>query len=341
MIAALLATCFAAGPQTLELSRGCTIHEASGAESRYWSATDTTLDSHTPDIYNGGARTITGGPGQVILIKFGDLDRAIGPNKRIAKATLLLTPLDTGPVKLGTAAEVLVPWGEGPCHTLIPPPVLPGAKITAPRWSSTWRHRRAGEAPIPWQLPGAQGSADTKAYGDARLSARSDGLVAIEGLEKSLQAQYDRWFDNHGFAFTFESSTTFYSSKSSKGKPKLMLELEDAAPKTGPDLSVTFIERTPEYERYDNRDAYTYKDQNGHSAGVMDKPGSAQTQKWPKDGEEVTYTAHVKNVGDATSQGFTAQWIVRETAGSAKEVDKPLKPGEETTVVYTKPFKNN
>lgn len=338
MFAALIMASAAAGPQTLELSRGCTIREATGTESRYWSATDTSIDSHEPDVANGGGRTLTSGPGQIILIKFGDLESAIGPDKKVVKATLVLT-VDAGTPKLRSVAEVLVPWGEGPCHTLVPPPLAPGAKPTPPRWAATWRHRRAGESAISWQQPGAQGAADSKPLTAARAGDATGATFAIEGLEDAVQRQYERWYDNHGFALSFETSVTFFSSKSVKGRPKLELELEDAAPKTGPDLSVTYIERTPEYERYDNRDAYTFKDQGGQSVGVMNKPGAAQSQKWPKDGETVTYTAHVKNVGDAPSQGFGAQWIVREVPGSVVDVDKGLKPGEETTVVYTKPYK--
>jgi hypothetical protein len=340
MIAAYLFACAVAGPTTLELSRGCTIREATGQESRYWSATDTTLDSKQPDKSLGDGRLLTGGPGQVILIQFGDLDRAIGPNKKIVKATLLLNVLDKGLPKLKSVSEVVAPWGEGPCHTIMPTPIVPGAKIVAPTWSSTWKHRRAGANAIAWQQDGAQGPNDTKPLPDAKLVAREGDFIAVEGLEKTIQKQYERWYDNHGFALVFETPIAFNSSKSSKGRPKLVLELEDVAPKTGPDLSVTYIERTPEYERYDNRDAYTYKEQNGHTAGIMDKPGAAGTQKWPKDGEEVTYIAHVKNVGDAPAQGFSAQWVVRESPGSVFDVMKPLQPGEETTVSMTKPFKN-
>src|SRR5512146_1364681 len=94
MIAAFLLACAVAGPQTLDLSRGCTIREASGQESRYWSATDTTLDAKEPDECKGDGRILSAGAGQIVLIQFGDLNRAIGPNKRIVKATLLLNALD-------------------------------------------------------------------------------------------------------------------------------------------------------------------------------------------------------------------------------------------------------
>jgi hypothetical protein len=341
MIAALLFTSLVAGTQPIELSRGCVLREPSGATSRYWSATDTTLDSHEADKNTGGSRMFTGGQGQVILIKFGDLNRVIGPGKKIVKASLLLTPSDTGSLKLERISQVLVPWGEGPCHTIEEPAIAPGTKPTAPRWSATWKHRRAGEAPIAWQKPGAQGSEDATLIEGATLTTRGDGQVEIGGLEGCVERQYERWYENNGFAITFAPAATFYSSKSAKGRPTLVLQVEDAAPKTGPDLSVTTIERTPEYERYDNRNAYTFKDQGGESVGVMDKPGSADSQKWPKDGETVTYTAHVKNVGDAPSQGFTGQWIVREATGPTVTFDKELKPGEETTVVYSKPYKGN
>src|SRR5207249_384140 len=107
----------------------------------------------------------------------------------------------------------------------------------------------------------------------------------------------------------------------------------------GPDLSVVSITRTPEYERYDNRgDAYVRMTEDGHESGVMMKPGGADIKKWPADGEKVTYTAIVKNVGSAPSSGCSYTWFIDFKEPHFGKIEGPLAPGESREVTLFQPF---
>ena len=324
---------------TLELYRGAPLPARPTPQARYWDVADATLDSRLPESNFGGMAVLSGGPGRAILIRFGDLARAIGPGKRVVDARLRLTVFDGKAVAPRSVSAVLVPWGEGPARTIETPEPAIGKETPAPKWSATWRFRRAGEQPILWRGAGATGAGDSKPLDGWKAEAGERELV-ISGLAAEVQRQYKRWYDNHGLLLAFDEPVAFASSEAPRGRPALELRLEDDPPKGGPDLSVTYIERVPEYERYDNRNAYTYKEQNGHTAGIMDKPGSADSKKWPADGETVTYIAHVKNVGDAPAQGFFFRWIVREVPGASSQASLTLLPGQEATFKLEKPFKN-
>lgn len=65
------------------------------------------------------------------------------------------------------------------------------------------------------------------------------------------------------------------------------------------DLDLTYIERTPRYERYDV--AYD----NGLPIGLNNTP-----KLWPSPGERVKWTAHIANRGQVRSSTFNVQWIV-------------------------------
>lgn len=287
--------------QTLALHRGAAL----GTPPAYWSVEDTSLVSQEPDAILGGQYTLSGGPGKTILIKFGDLRRALGPNKRIVRAALELTSLEKDPPVLRAIAAVQAPWSEGPAKSLAPAEPKPGEPAPVVRWASTWRHRRTGENPIGWQQAGAQGATDAKPIPGAKASYNPNGTLAIEGLAEAVQRQYERPEEANGFALFFDNAATFNSSESAQGQPRLVLEVQDAKPPAGGDLAVTRIEQS------------------------VDAQG------------EATYTAHVKNVGTADSAPFGVRWIVREAPGSLVEIGRRLKPGEETTLTTTKPYKPN
>ncbi|HVL38079.1 MAG TPA: CARDB domain-containing protein [Fimbriimonadaceae bacterium] len=312
----MLLTCLAAAAFTqtasLELYRGAPL----GPQSiRYWSAEDTVLDASKPDANMGGDSGLLAGPGKTLLIRFGDLARAVGPGRRIRSATLVLTYVSPSTPQLRSVRRVLAPWGEGPARTISYFGSNQERDAAAVRWSATWRHRRGGADPIPWQRPGAMGEGDAQPIPTARSSVEEDRIV-IEGLGEAVQKMSERWYENHGFALLFDNTVEVESSQSQRGRPRLLLELEDAPPTSGPDLSVTLIARSPEYP----------------------KMGEKQ---WPADGEEVTYTAHIKNVGNAEAEAFAARWVVRERPGSAFPVSVRLKPGESTTVTLKKAFQND
>src|SRR5688500_5769418 len=93
MLAALLATAVVPHLQTktIELYKGATVVGQDGATFRYWDVEDTYLDPKNPDRNFGGHGKISGGTGRTILIRFGDLNRAIGPMRRVKRAALHLT----------------------------------------------------------------------------------------------------------------------------------------------------------------------------------------------------------------------------------------------------------
>lgn len=319
----LVALALAAFSNTLVLERGAVIP----GYGRYVAVEDTVLDSQEGDLWQGGASALIAGKGKPVLIQFLDLQRVVGRNKRVSKATLEFV-YTKGQPKLAGMRRVLVPWTEGPIVSVAGQ--LRGDDASV-RWAATYRMRRNGIDAIPWQSGGGRGDTESEAFTEAKDSIQGDKFV-ITGLEGAVQRQLDRWYDNHGFAFELEGDADLLSSGATEGRPRLILELEDKAAEKGPDLSVTSIARSPEYERYDDRDATSTAAQDGAEVPVMDKVKNATAKKWPDDGEIVTYTAHIKNIGTAPAQAFEAQWLEREVGHSLVAVDKALAAGEETTV---------
>lgn len=303
---------------------------------RYQAVEDTVLDNREGDLWQGGSSALIVGANRPMLIQFLDLQRAVGRNKRVTKATLELV-FTKGTPKLATARRMLVPWTEGPIATVAGQ--LRGDERTV-RWAATYRMRRNGIDAIPWQAEGGRGDAESELIAGVQGTLTKDSIV-ISGLESAVQAQLDRWYDNHGFAFEFESDNDFLSSSASEGRPRLTLELEDRPRAAGPDLSVTLIRRTPEYDRYDSRDASTIAPFDGADVAVMDKVKNATAKKWPDEGEPVLYTAVVKNVGSVPASAFEAQWLDREAPHSLVKVDKALAPGEEATITLELPFRGS
>ncbi len=177
-----------------------------------------------------------------------------------------------------------------------------------PRWSATWRHRLAGDGGAAWQQAGASGPQDSEEIRDTHGTA-GDKEVAIDGLGSAVQFMADHPCDNHGMAIQFQNASEFFSSRAAIGRPRLELELEPAPAASGPDLSITSISR-------------------GTQSGAT-----------PAEGEEVTYSAHVKNVGDAKSAGFTATWVLDGRIGAGLEINDGVRPQRRNPVVTTKrPF---
>ncbi|MBI3721491.1 MAG: hypothetical protein HY248_02975, partial [Fimbriimonas ginsengisoli] len=261
---------------------------------------DTTIDSTTPDSNLGGDNTMVGGEGKAMLVRFGGIDRIVGPGAKIVKARLVLAYAGRDRPTRVSVAEMLTPWGEGP-RKVLNASIRRGLREMAagghsiregtPRWSATWRERRAGF--VSWQEPGAQGSGDSRAIPDARLEPVGDDHVAIAGLDAAVQRMADRDFDNHGFRLAFDAPVELFSSEAMDSRPRLEIDYLPGAPPSGPDLAVTLIE---------------------HSSA-----------------DESTWIAHVRNVGDAVSGGFVGRWLVQERPGSSVEIDRGLKPGEEQT----------
>jgi hypothetical protein len=316
MLTPVVLALFAPQAAPIVLARGQTVQIPGGTAS-YQAVSDTYIQASTPEANQGGEAVLLGGPARTILIRFGDLARVVPPNKRVKSAELILTSTGGETPELKSIGRVRVPWGEGPYLSLSATlrrnaNAAPGSLKDpgAPVGSATWRQRRAGDPGIPWREAGATAPADSvKIEGAALQMAESE--AKITGLAAAVQAMIDRPLENHGFSVSFAKMAEFASTQSTFGRPRLVLELEDAPAPTGPDLSVTLIERTT-------------------ASGAP-----------PADGEEVTYTAHIKNVGDAPSQGFSWFWVFGEREGATTDGGKALAPGEETTMTVRRPLKLN
>lgn len=306
MTAILLALLFhwQGGQDQLSIRRGWTAPNG----LTVWDYENTTLDANAPSTNFGGDTVLTGGPHKTILVRFGDLSRVVPPTQRVKKATLVLTAFDTMGTALNSVGRVLVPWSEGPYPTLnallTPHPIsLPGQpkeESFSPAGASSWRFRRGGPNPTPWQRPGAIGSSqEIEGILTAKL-VEKDSEKQIEGLEGAVQAMIDHPDQNYGFALAFDKPCSFNSGRSDLDRPRLDLELEDIPLSKGPDLSVTQIER----------------------------------QISTSESGPTTYTAHLRNVGDAVANGFSYAWVVNDREGSHVASPKSVAAGEEVTVTY-------
>jgi photosystem II stability/assembly factor-like uncharacterized protein len=77
-----------------------------------------------------------------------------------------------------------------------------------------------------------------------------------------------------------------------------------------PDLDVAYISRTPRYDRYNV--SYQYGvDPNDYWTGTPYLTASEQTkQRWPNAGQSVTFTAVIKNPGNAATGAFAYKWYL-------------------------------
>lgn len=306
---------------TIELARGVPLP---GHDTRYWSCEDTTLARQTPNGSFGQGTLLTASPEHRILIRFGDLERALGPSRRVASAKLVLTVVTVERPGRLILKRFGAPWFEGAG--------MSGTEGDG--MNTTWSHQLHHPAmKMPWRNGGTQFDAQSISA-QVEVSQAAE-RIEITGLENDVQAMYEKWYDNHGWVIEFTGSAVFESAQAVSGKPTLVITTEPAAAPSGPDLSVTYIQRTPEYLRYDpTGDAYVRMNVDGHESGVMMHPGNADTQKWPREGERVTYTAVVKNVGDAPAEGFSFVWSKDWRETERGSVRRTIAPGETVEVTF-------
>jgi hypothetical protein len=326
MLCALAA--FSLLPVSATLYRGASIP---GSETRYWSCEDVSLDKRYPLRSNGQGLVLQAGKDKRALIRFGDLRRAIGPGQRIVSARLVVNVEQVampGRVELKRFSS---PWHEGPGFGEGQPNPLQG--------SISWGFRfYDAKRPTSWKNGGAEFVAVTpSSSADGDLQSKE---IVFDGIGSDVQAFYDRPYDNNGWSIEAAGDIAFTSAQAGKDGPRLELQYEPVQERTGADLSVTFISTSPEYLRYDNRgDAYTRVTVNGHESGVMMNPGNAASQKWPNEGEEVAYTAHIKNVGTAPSQGFSYNWYEQDKVAGQDSINRQIAPGETVTVSFKAKFR--
>jgi hypothetical protein len=93
----------------------------------------------------------------------------------------------------------------------------------------------------------------------------------------------------------------------------------------GIDLDVTYINRTPLYNRYEvwyTSDGKPYL-----------RPGTENYKRWPALGEVVTFTAHIVNKGTTSSGNFAFRWFI-DGIEVGSGTHSSLAPGEEGTENY-------
>ena len=104
----LLLPALALQATTVDLFRGAPI-----GDPGYWAVADTYLDKAEPTQDHGGGFTLLGGDGRTVMLRFGDLSRAVGAGRRVVAATLVLTPSGGDVPQLKGVTAVDAPWGEG------------------------------------------------------------------------------------------------------------------------------------------------------------------------------------------------------------------------------------
>ncbi|MFZ5515203.1 MAG: CARDB domain-containing protein [Candidatus Zhuqueibacterota bacterium] len=109
--------------------------------------------------------------------------------------------------------------------------------------------------------------------------------------------------------------------------PGHLMAGEQTKPTHVADLDVTFISRTPRYERL--RASY-YQRSDGMVGDVNPYLTEAEKQKkrWPDEGEVVTFTAHVKNFGDVAVEAYEYLWMV-DGKTMKRGISARLSPGQE------------
>jgi len=102
---------------------------------------------------------------------------------------------------------------------------------------------------------------------------------------------------------------------------------EPAKPTNVADLDVTYISRTPRYERlrasYDRRSDGMVGDVNPYLTEA-----EKQKKRWPDERELVTFTAHVKNFGDVPVNAYEYLWMV-DGKTMKRGISAHLSPGQE------------
>jgi hypothetical protein len=100
------------------------------------------------------------------------------------------------------------------------------------------------------------------------------------------------------------------------------------------DLDVTFINRSPLYQAYCVDYLWDIPSQPGIPFLC---PGTEDDQRWPEQGEMVTFTAHIINKGTLSSPSFDYAWYI-DSSEVANGSLPALAPSEEITTTYQWPW---
>ena len=97
-----------------------------------------------------------------------------------------------------------------------------------------------------------------------------------------------------------------------------------------PDLDVLYISRSPRYPRFQ-----VVYDPPGYNPHLQ--PGTQFLQHYPLNGENLKYTAVIRNSGGGTSGGFTVEWWVDSTRIQTQHFSE-LFPGQKVISRFTWPY---
>lgn len=322
-----------------------------GERYTYMDAEDTFLSRAKPDANFGGAATLRlDGADDAILIAFRQLNRAVPVGSPVQAVELWLTPAEGCDRDAAIAVyRVTMPWRDG--HSDGRPQTF--AATYNDRFAGVGEHRR------PWTRPGGVADRAEQPSLTGRLADFwDDGKRAFvltgPGLAEDVRYWLGRHLRNHGWMIVLAPDTPaarvalVSSDFFEVGDPatftrpalRIVYELKPLATLAKPDrpdLDVTYIERTPRYTRYhDNgRTSYERKMFRKDNVGIMKYPDYADEQKWPAEGDEVTFTAHVKNAGTQPVTGPVAYcWRLNDREVARGEFTGTLAPWAEWTATW-------
>lgn len=320
----------------------------------YMDAADTALVARHPDDNFGSSTTLelSSGEADTILLRFGQLNRAISRRARITDVKLILHPVAG---RFTTGVPIAIhrmesEWRDG------------GADGRPMYWTST--HNAAMSSPrdnaVLWERAGARGARDRRAA-PSLLTETSVGYSAASntwtltgpGLLEDVRYWFDRQYRNFGWSITMadpmkaSGPVRIHSSDAMERavRPELVVTFVpdmSEGPRDGIDLNVAFISRTPRYLRYNDNGITTYERKRFRDdrPGIMKRPDNADTKKWPAVGEVLTYTAHIKNSGYTRYRGpLDWVWTLNGKVLKRGTMNVDLAPEASATHAITLPWK--
>ena len=243
------------GSQNRQTTREIVLFRGSpiGTQLPAYDVEDTTLDAKHPNSAEGGFYTLSGGPAKTILIRFGDLSRAIPSSAEIISATLVLTESGQSPPEFQSAGQMLKSWGEGPALTLNERLKLggdPNATGSSIFGSATWESPHEGQN-SKWDVAGASGVGDATPIPSARATLKN-GELSIGGLAPAVASMAgNRAYlgTNNGFELLFTNPVDFDSSEALHGKPKLIVRYQILPPNLlKPNLAIALQKTSSSWE---------------------------------------------------------------------------------------------
>ena len=266
---------------------------------------DTFLDRTQPAANYGREPFLKAGPDQVILIKFPEVGFV---DDEITSASLVLTLIRGANVNLERIGRVKRWWGEGGGKSN---PSDVTAIPTAVAGEASWQYAIAGDRSIRWSKSGAQGDGDVDWFSGAILQASSNKVV-IAGLGPLIKEIAGDRSGDYGLAIQFSDPVTFVSGDSPMGGPELAVTTQASSADGKPDLQVVSLE-----------------------------PNNFDPANPPSDGQTVTWTAVVKNVGSTVSGAQRVSWRYRGRLVESNNFQNEVEPGGTAQFRFRSTWRND